>query len=407
MAATTFRFVQTSDLHLGSPMTATALRLPAAKAQERRRELREVLRDACTLAKDEDAGALLIPGDLFDDEAVDFEEIGYAAEQFGALARPVIIAPGNHDWVSPASFYDPVLLRRRHRIAWPGNVHVFRRQTWETLTVPELPDVTFTGLGFETHVPLTERLLGAPLPAAAKGTRVLLFHGSRHGSAPPGKLQTLPFTDAELAAAGCAYAAIGHYHDTARIEHHGRLLGAYAGCPAGRGLDECGPKHVLAGEIDATGRASIRPVRIDRRTIHRLSVNCTGALSGEGIVNRIDERLAGCGATAEDLVYIEATGAIPPGLQPRLPDGYLSALRGRFFHVQADLSALRPDYDLDRYATGAAEAHTTEGRFVRRLQARLAELLEAGDEGGAAIVQQAIEYGLDAIRGDRIQMRGG
>jgi DNA repair protein SbcD/Mre11 len=210
-----FRIVQTSDVHLGSLMTASALRLPAAKAEQRRHELREVFGRACRLAVDEAVDALLIPGDLFDDEAVSIDDLGYAIEQLGALGRPVVIAPGNHDYISPASPYNPVTLHNRHGLRWSANVHIFQRQTWQTLRLPTLPCVSFTGLALETHVPLTKRFV-TPGICPPDGIGVLMFHGSYERGLPAGKLATLPFTDAELAASGCAYAAIGHYHSPER-----------------------------------------------------------------------------------------------------------------------------------------------------------------------------------------------
>lgn len=389
-----FRFLQTSDLHLGSRLTASSLRLPAAKADLRRRELQSVLTSICALARDEQVDALLIPGDLFDDESVPFEEIGFAIETFGNLGRPVVIAPGNHDYSSPSSFYCPEFLLARYGLRWPPNVFIFQRQRWEELRLPGLPGVCLLGLAFETHVPLCERLL-QQARAGDDGVTLLLFHGSRLQTVPPGKLMTLPFSDAELRATGCIYAAIGHYHEGAAIEAEGRIIGAYSGCPAGRGLDECGRKSVLLGEIDADRQVWLRPVQVDPRAVVRVEVECSGALSNASLQQRIEETVCHSGARDVDIVCIVLTGRLHPDLSLHLPERLLA---DSFFHCVMDASGLRPDYDLNRLAEEAAVS-TTEGRFVRRLLEDLRMAEAAGDVERARTLRAAIEYGLDALRG--------
>ncbi|MGI8550702.1 MAG: metallophosphoesterase family protein [Dehalococcoidia bacterium] len=398
-----FRFIQTSDLHLGSPMTGSSLQLPAAKAEIRRRELREVLGRICALAADEQVDALLIPGDLFDDESAPLDDIGFAIEQFGRLGRPVVIAPGNHDYLSPASYYSPGFLNSRHGLRWPDNVVIFRQQAWQVLHIAGIEGVRIVGLAFETHVPISQRLLQRGIERAPDELSVLLFHGSRQRFRPPGKLETAPFDDAELIASGCDYAAIGHYHEQARIAAEGRIVGAYSGCPAGRGLDECGTKVVLKGEIGDDRRARLEPVRLDRRRIVPLTVDCSGALSNESIVQRIDEQLARSAAVAEDIVRVELMGTVPSDLTVTTPDRFKAE---RYFHLHVDASGLRPAYDLARFAEGAADAATTEGRFVRRLLRELQAAETAGDRERVGVVRQAIEYGLDALRGGRVRPRG-
>lgn len=343
---------------------------------------------------------MLIPGDLFDDESVSFEEIGFAIEQFGGMTRPVVIAPGNHDYMSAASFYGQEVLALRHGVAWPDNVHIFRKQAWEEF---HLPDFCITGLAFETHLEIKDRLLRHDFRNRGDDLNLLLFHGSRLQQTPPGKLMTLPFADDELALTGCDYAAIGHYHDFTRIEANGRTIGAYSGCPAGRGLDECGQRVVLMVSIGDDRGVSIEPAPLDRRQIVRVEVNCSGCLSNESISRAIENGVRESGHAAGDIVYVELTGSIPPGLTMRLPDGFLA---DRYYHVQIDGSRLRPAYDLSQYDEDGFMAGTTEGRFVRRLLTRLRAVEALGDQEQSALLRDAIDYGLDALRTNDVHTRG-
>src|SRR5688572_21273395 len=248
----TLTFLQMSDLHLDSALQSGRLGLPEEKARIRRDELRQIVPRALRLAREHAAGIILIPGDLFDDEAITQDTVNFVIDHLGSIDPiPVVIAPGNHDFFSLASPYNDELLAARRQRRWPPNVHIFRDGTWSTHLPPGLPQVTVTGMAHAANALLSGRLLATPIPrpaaARAPGSiHLLAFHGSRdHARVPDGKLRTLPFSETELASQGFDYAAVGHYHDhTVLAGPDGRVLGAYAGCPAGRGLDEEGDKHV-------------------------------------------------------------------------------------------------------------------------------------------------------------------
>ncbi|HEY3174301.1 MAG TPA: DNA repair exonuclease [Candidatus Polarisedimenticolia bacterium] len=393
------RFLQMSDLHLDSSLQSSRLGLPQEKLRVRQTELRQILPKACALARERGVDLVLLPGDLFDDEAVTQDTVNLVIDHLGGLAPiPVVIAPGNHDFYSLGSPYNDELLMARKQRPWPRNVRIFRDGHWRTLTFPELPGVRVTGMAHSANALLGERLLALPIPRegspdpAAFG--ILVFHGSRDNARIPGrKMRTLPFSDTELASQGFDYTAIGHYHDHAIItSRDGRILGAYSGCPAGRGLDEEGEKHVLVGEIVKEGpvcRVAIEKVRLDRRAVRCVDVNCSGATHRDAVVRKIEEALGAREPSPDDLVHLRLTGRIAPGIDVVLPEGLLE---DRFFHVSVDLSLLKPDYNLERYRE--EKLQTTEARFAREMLRRIdAE----SDPARRRLLESALYYGLDAL----------
>jgi len=389
----TLRFVQISDVHLDSPMGGGRLRLPQEKAERRRRELREVFAAAIDLAVERRADVLLIPGDLFDDEAVRNDTVAYVIDRLAQAPRiPVVITPGNHDPYSQGSPYSAPLREAKGLPPWPGHVQVVGSTTFAPFRLPALPHASFTAMGHDRNRSVGERLLAPRLPRQEAPFQILLFHGSRDHYAPAGKLVTLPFSDAELAAQGFHYAAIGHYHDYASIEADGRIVGCYSGCPAGRSLAESGKKVVLVGELTRDGDAvhlEIEPVRLDRREVGQVQVSVQGVTHRDALLERLGKGVEAAGFSREDILLVEVSGRLARGIDPSLPADFLA---DRHFHITFDTSRLRPDYDLAAYlARGSA---TTEGRFVRELKARIDA---TADPDQRRLLESALYYGLDAL----------
>lgn len=387
------RFVQVSDVHLDSPVAGGRLRLPQEKSERRRKELRDVFAAAIDLARDREAGVILIPGDLFDDEAVRQDTVAFVIDLLSRPPRiPVVLAPGNHDPYSLASPYCPELREAKGLPRWPAHVRIVASTSFDAFRLPELPDVSFTAMGYDRNRALGERLLARPLPRLEAPLQLLLFHGSRDHYAPAGKMVTLPFSDAELVGQDFHYAAIGHYHDYDAIEAHGRIYGCYSGCPAGRSLAEPGKKVVLAGEVwnDGPGaRVEIEPVRLDRREIGQVQVSVQGVTHRDALLQRLEAGVAASGFGRDDLLLVEVSGRLPRGVDPFIPHDFLA---DRHFHIAFDTSRLKPDYDLAAYlGKGAA---STEGRFVREMKARIDA---AADPDERRLLESALYYGLDAL----------
>ena len=394
------RFLQLSDLHLDSSLQASRLAMPQDRVRTRQAELRQILPRACALVRERKLDLVLLPGDLFDDEAVTQDTINFVIDHLGALAPvPVVISPGNHDFYSLGSPYNDDLLLARKQRPWPDNVHIFKDGRWSTigLTGPAA-GARITGLAHCANALLSERLLALPIERPPRESEdqidLLIFHGSRDNARIPGrKIRTLPFADTELASHGFDYAAIGHYHDQASIlDREGRIIGAYAGCPAGRGLDEEGEKFVLVGDVtrqNGLTSVTLEKVRLDPRAVRRIDVHCTGVTHREALIRRIEESLTMTELSFSDMLHIRLLGRIAPGIDPNIPEGLFE---DRFFHVSFDLTMLKPDYNLERYREERLK--TTEARFARQMLARIdAE----PDPARRRLLENALYYGLDAL----------
>jgi len=109
-----------SDLHLDTSFSES--RLPPEIGRRCRESLRNTLVEILHIARERNAGAITIAGDLFENERVRPETLKFLAEHFSRLApTPIFIAPGLGDHAGPHSAY------RMQR--WPPNVHVFLNNT--------------------------------------------------------------------------------------------------------------------------------------------------------------------------------------------------------------------------------------------------------------------------------------
>jgi DNA repair exonuclease SbcCD nuclease subunit len=393
------RFLQVSDLHLGSPLGW----LQAERREERRRDQRAALERAVREAVERGVHALLVPGDLFDQEGVDAGTLAFALGAFDVSGcPPVFIAPGNHDPYFERSLYWNERLLQARAMRWPAHVHLFTTPHWSARPVPELQGVRVWGRCFTANVESLERPLAAGALASIPnsdpvGFDLALFHGSREGQCPPGQKMTAPFSDDEATTGPFAYLAVGHYHAASHIvAPSGASAGvrlAYAGSAAAVDITEVGAHGALEVRVEYGRRlpfVEVEFVELDRRRVHDLTVEVSLATSAEQIDRLVLKALDDAGVTDQDIVTARIAGRLARGARYAAPG---PDLRARAFHLRLDLKRLRPDYDLDAYRAG--DPSTTEERFARAL---LAQREQERDPLQRAVIESALYYGLDAFR---------
>lgn len=392
------RFLQLSDVHLGRPFGW----LPADRAKQRRREQRQAVERAVREAIEREVHAILVPGDLFDQEGADPESLPLVVHAFSVTGcPPVFIAPGNHDPYAPSSPpWDPRALASRG-LAWPSHVHVFGSPAWEERAVPGLSGVRIFGRCFAAAIESGERpLADDPFagfgPAGHSGFDVALFHGSREGACPPGQKITAPFSDEEAQRASPAYLAVGHYHAGTRLTAEGSgsagVKLAYAGSTVALDMTERGVHGALEVRVEYGFRqpfVEIDFVQLDPRQVFEVSADVTGCASAEQVDERIERALGEARVGEADLATVRLSGRLARGVRYSAPG---PSLAERAFHLKLDLRRVRPDYDLDAYREGAGR--TTEERFARELLDRLAA---EDDPEQRALLERALYYGLDAF----------
>ena len=390
------KFLQVSDFHLGRPFGWIA---PDRRPQ-RRQDQRRALELAVQQAIERGVDAILLPGDLFDQECVDTDTLSFAVRAFEvAGCPPVFIAPGNHDPYSEVSHYwNPHLLKARAG-AWPANVQIFTTPQWTPKQVPGRDDVTVWGRCYAGNQAAAERPLAPEAVKEVKPFRgapvnVAIFHGSREGFGPPGQAAVAPFSDDEVRRSPFAYLAVGHYHTPARLDGGmGSVRLAYAGAAVALDVSELG-KHgaylVTMQYGDGPTRTEVEPIELDRRTVHALETDITGAGTAEQVDRRVAKDMDRAGTAEQDIVTVRLKGRLAKGVRYGAPG---AELRARAFYIRVNLSAVRPDYDLELYKADASGA--TETRFARALLARLEAEKNPGER---AMIERALYYGLDAFR---------
>src|SRR2546422_11559592 len=108
MSSTPLRFLQISDVHVDSKLTHSQLRWPKDKRETRLREINSLVHKAMELVLDYGIEAVLVPGDLWDDEHVSQESVHGLVEAFASIDPiAVFIAPGKHAFCATMSRHSP------------------------------------------------------------------------------------------------------------------------------------------------------------------------------------------------------------------------------------------------------------------------------------------------------------
>ena len=357
------KVLHAADFHLDSAFRS----LPEEQARLRRQESRELPGRLVDWANDHGAQLMLLAGDLFDSDRLFSQTAQMLAQALARFRGTVVIAPGNHDWLSAASPYRQPI--------WPDNVHIFLGRGMERLPLPEL-QCTVYGAAFTAPEEAESGLRG--FYAQPDGSaRIMVLHGdvgSREG-------RYRPIAPEGIASTGLDYLALGHVHAPSAMNRAGSTVWAYPGCPEGRGFDELGEKGFYAGVLEDSGAVSLTFVPFAGRKYEILEVNVTGQDPRAAIeaalpldTSRDLYRIILTGETGEGGVSLEA-------LQETLAD--------QFYALE-----LRDQTRLAEDLWARAEEDSLRGLFLKDLKT---QLNCTGTEEERRRITMAARFGLAAL----------
>ena len=356
------KIIHTGDIHLGSPFK----NLPADKAKIRKQELLDSFYKLCTYAKETGVRAVILAGDLFDENAVagSLKDATFSAIE---RAKPVCFfyVSGNHD----------------ERVSFdgaPDNLYAFAQNGgWKSYDLGE--GVLLTGL--HTKYFSGENFSALDLPVDA--FNLLVLHGDIHSRGkefiPLNQLETKPID----------YLALGHIHKPMLTSERIGLRGVYryCGCLEARGFDETGARGFFLLDIQNRRLCDEKFLSFARRGVWEIAVDISACATYQDMENAV--RSCVQNIKREDMVKIVLCGRYRARLkkdisllQERLCSAFFSARVEDTSRLEFSYRDFENDY-------------TERGEFVR-------EVLRANlpDENKESV----LEVGLKALMGEEIDL---
>lgn len=233
------KILHTADWHLDAPLQGHHETLHRALMAVPGQIFELVRREHCDL--------VLISGDIFDGAytAASYQTV---CDVLRAMAVPVLVAPGNHDYCGQNSPWVKEF--------WPENVHIFRSEQIESVAIPSL-NCRVYGAGF-TGMDCSSLLEGFCADCQERYA-LGVFHADPTQTRSPYNC----VTKAQVQASKLDYLALGHIH---KADHFtaGKTLCAWPGCPMGKGYDETGEKGVYIVTLEDTVQLSFVPLETPR-----------------------------------------------------------------------------------------------------------------------------------------------
>ena len=352
------KFLHTSDLHIGSPLTS---RLSPEKVRERKNELLSSFERMIEEAVYQKAVAFIIAGDMFDSEKITKST---AERVLGAIARypylDFLYLSGNHEKNALVSCGIPL----------PMNLKLFG----EDWTYFNYGEVTVAGRSEIAPDMFTS------LDLDYRKTNIVVLHGALAEGKSGGEI----IGRRELEGKHIDYLALGHYHSYSEHRIGDTGIAVYAGTPEGRGFDEVGEKGFVM--IDADGRRALHTFTpIAKRRLHIADVDLSGAEGRADIDARVEKALLGI--SHNDLVRVRFCGKRSPELFPD-EDAIKSRWQNSFYYFETkDETSLEINPDSYKYD------RSLKGEFIR-LVASKTDISDAEKD-------KIIRTGLAALMGER------
>ncbi|MBQ7923921.1 MAG: metallophosphoesterase [Clostridia bacterium] len=358
------KIIHTGDIHIGSVLH----NLPSDKASLRKAEILDGFRRICAYAKDNGVTAVLIVGDLFEENEIASDlkkEVFTAIEQ----AKPVLFfyVTGNHDIGISLGQTPENFLRFSQNKGWASYA------LGENITVTGLDAEYFSAHNFSA------------LSLSPDNYNIVLLHGDIQGK--QGGKDTLPAQ--YLQNKYIDYLALGHIHTpdavAKRLDARGRYR--YCGCPEGRGFDETGKKGFFLLEIERGALIDEKFYTFARREAVEKRVDisaCNGYadIEAAALTALQNER-------KENVIKLVLCGTYKEGMRK---DTRLLASRlcERFFHVKV-VDESRLYIDSNSYMNDCTE----RGEFIREIAKYNIDPL---------LKEEILEVGLKALAGEEIEL---
>lgn len=287
------KLMHIADLHLDSPFSGFS----RDAADKRRADLRDCFVRAMRTAGEVGASLVLIPGDLFDAPFCTSSTRKIVFDAIRDFARPVIIAPGNHDYYTKSGTYaDPTL---------PENAYVFKSGELGRFDFDEL-GISVIGYAFTSDRYESDPLSGE-IPTSEQNVNILCAHTEL--GVPFSKYA--PTSTSAIAHAGFTYAALGHVHMPKPPINSGSSLIAYSGFAQGRSFDELGEGGAYIIDIDlASKEVSYERIKLSTLSYEIEELDVTGAECDGDVIRDICEFVERRGYGSDTALRVKLAGSV-------------------------------------------------------------------------------------------------
>jgi hypothetical protein len=306
----------------------------------------EVVRRLAAIAKERAVDAVVVAGDVFDDNAVGEDSIQRARDALAPFAPiPVLLLPGNHDAATP-----DCVLSRLH-----AGVHVHPLLDDEPFV---LPHVRFHPCPLRRRHEREDPTRALPRREPGDPILVAIAHGA-----------LIDFTEGlesknvidwrKVLDAGYDYLALGDWHGT--LSFGPRVW--YSGAPEPTRFKEKRPGNALLVEIDAPGAVP----RVEEIAVARTRwLEARFDLASDEDVGEIERFFAGLEEPSMTLVSAELVGHVSLEGRARL-EGVLARARGSLMHLRTSERELHDRPSEEDLRTLAVDGFV--GRAVEALRA--------------------------------------
>lgn len=348
------KVIHIADVHLGC--------VPDAGkdwSKKRARDIWDSFAEVVALAGQQKADFLFITGDLFHGQPLkrDLREVN---ELFRKIPDTrVLLLAGNHDYMRPKSYY--------LSYPWAENVYLFKREELDYYDFPEL-HTTVYGLSY-WHREIAAKLYDEVQPIDKSRTNLLLAHG--------GDVRHIPFSPEKIINHGFDYLFAGHIHKGGWLIADRALM---AGSLEPTDCNDVGPHGYWMGELEK-GRCNMHffPIRKCEycHEIYEVTPQTTEWEIRNWAGQLLRER------PAYQYFRLNIRGRKAPDANYHLE---FAETMERIVDVTVQLVT---DYDYDRLER--EYAGSLLGAYIKTMR---------GKEGNV-VSQKALEYGVQALLGER------
>lgn len=337
------RLLHLADVHLDRAFGGQAF--TGCDGARRRGLLRKALEWAVDLALERKPDAVTIGGDLFELEHVTSDTVAFILRQLDRLPCPVLVAPGNHDYASPASPY--------RTVQWPDRVKLALEPR---LRPTEVGGAVIWSLGYIGNEIDPLVLAGFKVPAGDPRPQILLLHGVDLTTVNPDwRWGGLGLRPQEISDMGFDHALLGHIH----AGNVGERMSS-PGSPVPLDPSETAGVHGALW-VEAEGRqGTVDAVAAGLCRFDTVSLDVTDTADSSDLENRLHQEVA---ATADStaLVTCRLWGRRRPGL-PIDSETLAAGVQDVAMGVRV-VDATAPEIDL----TDLAREPNARGRAIAQL----------------------------------------